>query len=138
MDPGGTPNPVDTASGHGCINMMSVENVVTHSKDYGTSQPDLGKEPSPLEIPLRIEKPNDKPEVPPHIPKGVLKHSGHNPNSRAAQNYSIIEDLGQNPCAMSALEVLHTCPPQRKSLLSALGVADGSSPSVIKFETHGV
>ena len=38
---------------------------------------------------------------------------------------------------MSTLEVLHTFPPQRKALLSSLGVADGSSPSVIKFETHG-
>ena len=39
---------------------------------------------------------------------------------------------------MSALEVLHTCPSQRKSLLSALRLADGSSPSVIRFESHGV
>ena len=39
---------------------------------------------------------------------------------------------------MFALEVLQTCPPQRKSLLSPLGVAEGSSPLVIIFETHGV
>ena len=39
---------------------------------------------------------------------------------------------------MSTLEVLQTCPPQRKALLSSLGVADGISPSVIKFETHRV
>ena len=38
---------------------------------------------------------------------------------------------------MSALEFLQTCPPQRKALLSTLAVADGSSPLVIKFETHG-
>ena len=38
---------------------------------------------------------------------------------------------------MSALEVIHTYPLQRKVLFSALGVDDGSSPSVIKFETHG-
>ena len=38
---------------------------------------------------------------------------------------------------MSALEVLHTCPSQRKALLSALGVGDDISPSVIKFETNG-
>ena len=59
-----------------------------------TSQPDLGKEPAPPEIPLRIEKPTDKHEVANYIPKGVLKHSGHNPNAQAAQNYSIVEDLG--------------------------------------------
>ena len=80
----GTPNPSDTASGHGCINMVNATNVVTHSKYYGTSQPNLGKEPTPPQSPLHIEKPSDKPEAPPHIPKGVLKGSGHNPNSRAA------------------------------------------------------
>ena len=48
----------------------------------------------------------DKPKSPPRIPKGVLKRSGHNPNAQDAQNYSVVEDLGQNPCVMSALEVL--------------------------------
>jgi len=48
----------------------------------------------------------DKPEPLPRIPKGVLKRFTHNPNSRAAKNYSIVEDLGQTPCAMSSLEVL--------------------------------
>ena len=64
-----------------------------HSKDYGMSQSDIGKEPSPPESPLRIEKPSDNLEALPHIPKGVLKSLEHNPNSRATQNYSIIEDL---------------------------------------------
>ena len=40
---GGTPNPSDTASGHGFINMVNATNVFTHSKYYGTSQPNLGK-----------------------------------------------------------------------------------------------
>ena len=80
----------------------------------------------------------DKPEDPPHIPKGVLKCSGDNPNARAAQNYSIVEDLGQTPYAMSALEVLQNCSSQRKALLSSLGVSDDSSSSIIKFETHGI
>ena len=39
---------------------------------------------------------------------------------------------------MSALELLQTCPSQRNSLLSALGVGDDSSLSMIKFETHGI
>ena len=39
---------------------------------------------------------------------------------------------------MYTLEVLQTCPSQRKALLSTLGVGDDSSPSVIKFETHGI
>ena len=39
---------------------------------------------------------------------------------------------------MSALEVIHTCPPQRKALFFALGVGDDSSSSMIKFKTHGI
>ena len=38
---------------------------------------------------------------------------------------------------MSALEVLQSCPSQRKDLLSALGVNGDDSSSVIKFETAG-
>ena len=68
-------------SGHGCINMVCATKVVTRAKDYGSSQPDLAKEPDPPRIHLHIEKAMDKPEVTPHIPKGVLKSSGHNPNA---------------------------------------------------------
>ena len=39
---------------------------------------------------------------------------------------------------MSELEVLQCCPSQRKYFLSALGVNDDNSSSVIKFETMGV
>ena len=87
---------------------------------------------------MRIEKPTDKLEAAPHIPKGVLKHSGHNPNARATQNYSVVEDLGHTPCAMSTLEVLQSCPSQRKALLFSLGMNDDDSSSVIKFETAGL
>ena len=78
---GGTQNPPEAASGHGCINMVRSTKVVTRAKDYGLSQLDLGKEPLPLENPFFIEKPTDKPKSPPHIPKGVLKRQRHNPNS---------------------------------------------------------
>ena len=107
---GGDQNSLEANTGHGCINMVHATKVVTRVKDYGSSQPDLGKEPARTESPLRIEKPTYKPEVAPHIPKGVLKHSGHNPNSQATQNYSVVEDLGETPCAMFALEVLQSCP----------------------------
>ena len=120
-------------SGCGCINMVCAAKVMTYVKDYGSSQPNPGKEPDPPGTPLRIENPVDKPEVAPHIPKGVLKHLGHNTNARAAQNYSVVEYLGHTPCAMSALEVLQSCPLQRKDLLSALGVNDDNSSSVIKI-----
>ena len=39
---------------------------------------------------------------------------------------------------MSMLEVIQICPPQRKSLLSDLGVSDDNSSTMIKFETMGV
>ena len=32
---GGNQTPSNTANGHGCINMMSIDNVVTRAKDYG-------------------------------------------------------------------------------------------------------
>ena len=118
--------------------MVRAAKVVTHAKDYGSLQPNPGKEPDPPGTPLRIEKPVDKPEATPRIPKGLLKHLGHNPNARAAQNYSIVENLGHTPCVMSALEVLQSCPSQRKAFLSALGVNDDNSSSVIKFETIGI
>ena len=107
-------------SGCGCINMVRAVKFVTRAKHYGSSQPSLGKEPDPPGSPLCIEKPTDKPEAVPCIPKGVLKHSGHNPNARVTQNYSVVKYLGHTPCAMSALEVLQSCPSQRKALLSTL------------------
>ena len=39
---------------------------------------------------------------------------------------------------MFALEVLQSCPLQRKALLFALGVNDDNSSSMIKFETVGL
>ena len=74
-------NLLEANTGHGCINMVHATKVVTCAKDYGSSQPDLGKEPAPPKSPFRIENPMDKPEIAPRIPKGVLKCSGHNPNA---------------------------------------------------------
>ena len=71
------------------------------------------------------------------IPKNVFKKTLHNPNSRAASNYSVVEDLSQAPCAMSALEVLQSCPAQRDALLAALGSMDLSSLTV-KFHLSDV
>ena len=61
--------------------MVRATKGVTRAKDYGSSQPDLGKEPPPTETPLHIQNTTDKPEGVPRIPKGVLKRSGHNPNA---------------------------------------------------------
>jgi hypothetical protein len=103
----------------------------TRSRDYSSPQTILGLEsPPPPKMPLQIKKP----EPLPRIPKGVLKHSTHNLNARASQNYSIIEDLGQTPCVMLALEVLQTCPSQRNALLSTLGSLYPCGSKVIKFD----
>ena len=67
-------------------------------------------------------------------PKGVLRRSSYNPNARAAQHYSIVEDLAQAPCAMSALEVLQSFPSQRKALLSAIGGIDPADSSLLTFD----
>jgi hypothetical protein len=69
------------------------------------------------------------------IPKGVFKKDSQNPNARAAQNYSLVEDLSQTPCAMSTLEVLQSCPSQRKSLLAALGSTETCNPGTIMLDT---
>ena len=45
-------NPQDAASGHGCINMVKATSLVMSMKNYGLSQPDLGKKPSPPKSPL--------------------------------------------------------------------------------------
>jgi hypothetical protein len=44
------------------------------------------------------------------ILKAVFKKYSHNPNTKASQNYSVVEDLSQTPYAMSSLEVLQRCP----------------------------
>jgi hypothetical protein len=69
------------------------------------------------------------------IPKGAFKKYFHNPNERAAQNYSGVEDLSQTPCAMSALEVLQSCPAQRKSLLTGLGSTETCNSGTIMLDT---
>jgi hypothetical protein len=119
-----------------CINMVDVKiNITTQSQDYSSKQDIHGLEsPPPPETNLHIEKP----EPLPLISKGLLKCSTHNPNDRATQNYSIVEDLGQTPSAMSSLEVLQTCPSQRNALLSSLGALEPSGLNVIMFDVIDV
>jgi hypothetical protein len=57
-----------------------------------------------------------------------------NPHARAAQNYSIVEDLAQAPSVMSALEVLQSFPVQRKALLKAIGGIDPIDTNLIIFD----
>ena len=66
-------------------------------------------------------------------PKSTLRKVFFNPNARAAQFYNVVEDLAQAPCAMSTLEVLQSCPTQRKNLLTALGSLDPDNSNLIHF-----
>jgi hypothetical protein len=70
-------------------------------------------------------------------PKASIKHVTHNPNARATQNYNIIEDIAQAPCAMFTLEVLQSCPMQRNTLLSVLGVQVPRNSNTISFSMQG-
>jgi hypothetical protein len=69
----------------------------------------------------------------PHIP---LRRNVHNPQAREAHNYSLVDELAQYLSSMSVLEVLQTCPTQRKSLLSTLGVVDPVDTRLITFDLH--
>jgi hypothetical protein len=53
-------------------------------------------------------------EPPLRIPRILLRRNVHNPQARAAHNYSLVDELAQSPAAMSVLEVLQTCPTQQK------------------------
>lgn len=79
--------------------------VSTRMKEYSIHESSL-KNKEGFE-PLVIEKPMV--ENMPHMLKGTYKRELHNPNARATPNYSIVDDLGQTPCAMLALEVLQSC-----------------------------
>ena len=45
-----------------------------------------------------------------------------------------MDDLAQSPTAMSALEVLQSCPKQHKALLSVLGVIDPTDTCLMSFD----
>jgi hypothetical protein len=64
--------------------------------------------PTPTVPPLVIPLPSTEPPL--RIPCIPLRRNVHNPQGRAAHNYSLVDDLAQSPAAMSVLEVLQTCP----------------------------
>jgi hypothetical protein len=115
--------------------------LTTRAKDYTPSKekvddlpPDLVQPPPPnppTNGPLHLERPSLDTVLRP--PKGVVKKSAFNPHARAAQNYSIVEDLAQAPSTMSALEVLQSCPAQRRALLKAIGGIDPTDMNLIVF-----
>jgi hypothetical protein len=88
--------------------------------------------PAPTGPPFVIPHPNKEPPL--FIPRIPLCKNVHNPQARAAHNYSLVDDLAQSSAAMSVLEVLQTCPTQRKSLLSTLGAIDPADTRLITFD----
>jgi hypothetical protein len=101
--------------------------IATRTHDYKMSNSSKkGKETENPSVPLQIVK--TIVETMKHIMKWEFNKSSHNPNARATQNYSVVEDFPQTPCAMSYLEVLQSCPSQRKALLATLGSADTCNP----------
>jgi len=126
------------------ITMMSHVRIATQSQDFGSKNPVDGKEAEssnsntsttpPLgSAPLQIEKPNLDLVIKPPA-EGIFRKSSFNPHARAAQNYNIVEDLAVAPSAMSALEVLQSCPAQCKLLLSAIGAVDIQDSNLIIFD----
>ena len=80
---------------------------------------------------LHIEKPISDTIL--HPRNNTIHKAVFNPNVRVAQNYNIVEDLAQAPCAMSTLEVLQNCPTQRKTLLAALGAIEPMNSNHLMF-----
>jgi hypothetical protein len=131
------------------IYMFNGINLTTHTMTYDTPiKPDKVKaangsssEPLPFVVsppstgpsswPLQIEKALFESIL--HPPKSTIQKSTFNPSSRAAQNYNIVEDLAQAPCAMSSLEVLQHCPSQRITLLATIGSFDPESSNNLTF-----
>lgn len=91
---------------------------------------------TPKTTELHIEQPSAG--YIPWILKGSAKRTTINPNVRVSHNYSIIENVTQIPCAMSALEVLQSCPSQQSDLLSAIGAVDPNNPLVPAFNMLNV
>jgi hypothetical protein len=117
--------------------------IATRDKDYSPSKekvddlpPSLVQPPpptSPPNSPLHLERPSlDTVLYPPS--KGIVRKSSFNPHACATQNYSIVEDLAQAPSVISALEVLQSCPTQRKALLKAIGGIDPTDTNFIIFD----
>ena len=115
------------------IYMMSDHaDITTRSRDYGEDESLKAKGAPDATKPLHIMKPTIEPT--PRMPKASTKRTKINPNARDAHNYSIVEDLVQKPCAMSALEVLQSCPAQRSALLTAIRAVDPKKSLVITFD----
>ena len=118
-------------------NRSQIYDKPTEKKEDNSSSrkaPSTGSPDSSSTVPLTIKKPTLNMILCP--PKSTLRKAVFNPNARAAQFYNVVEDLAQEPCAMSTLEVLQSCPTQRKILLTTLGALDLGNTNVIHFNVE--
>lgn len=111
-------------------------NVAMRACDYGEEETSKDKSIPKTMDPLHIERPSI--ESIPRILKGSTKRTTINPNARPAQNYLIVEDLAQSPCAMSGLEVLQSCPSQISAFLLAMGALDPKNSLTLTFDMINV
>jgi hypothetical protein len=134
---GGSQGPSPSSNNPASVNVYMMKGdafISNREHDYSkTSTFEKGKEVEIPSLPLEIEKTLGKTMT--CIPKGAFKKASHNPNARAAHNYSVVEDLSQTPCTMSTLEVLQSFPSERKALLAALGSTETCNPSTIMLDT---
>jgi hypothetical protein len=134
---GGSQEPSPPTNNPASVNVYMVRGdsfISTRAHDYSKpSTSEKGKEAELSSLPLQIEKTLG--ETMTRVPKGAFKKASHNPNTRATHNYSVVEDLSQTPCAMSALEVLQRYPSQRKALLTSLGSTKTCNPGTIMLDT---
>jgi hypothetical protein len=109
---GASQGPPPSSSNPSAMNVYMLKgdtHIATRAHDYRMpNTAEKGKEAENPSVPLQIEKTMG--ETMTCIPKGAFKKASHNPNARATQNYSVVEDLSQTPCAMSSLEVLQSFP----------------------------
>jgi hypothetical protein len=134
---GGSEGPPPSSSNPLPVNVYMMKGdayIVTREHNYRMSKyAKKGKEVVNPYVHLHIEKTMG--ETMTCILIGAFKKASHNMNARATQNYSMVEDLSQTPCVMSALEVLQSFPSQRKALLSSLGSAKTCNPKMIMLDT---
>jgi hypothetical protein len=97
---GASQGPPPSSSNPSSVNVYMMKGdayISTRAHDY--RMPNSSEKSKEVEIPpfpLQIEKMLGKTMT--HIPKGAFKKSSHNPNVRATQNFSVVEDLSQTPC----------------------------------------
>ena len=111
--------------------IQSYDKPVDKKEDNSSSgkAPSTGCLESSSTVPLTIEKPNLDMVLRP--PKSTLRKVVFNSNAQAAQFYNVVEYLSHAPCAMSTLEVLQSCPMQRKNLLATLGSLELENTNLI-------